>query len=274
MWEIFTVFVPIFQVIKLWSLRKRTKNSIAKYGSNSISTVMEKTPSSKWSNESSSTLAEKNESVVSFDDSESDRLYTMDALEHVLSKNPIQLQEFAALSDFSGENIAFLSELAVWKTRWSEVPDAKQRPDTFNQALWVYADFISTQDAEFPLNLSSKDLKHLETIFERPTRMLLGEKKVNHTAPFEGDVSSTPLHEAIADRGVYEGEIPDGFDMNVFNHIQDHIKYLVLTNTFPKFVESMRRRSTDTERSDFSGVSETSIVSWISKQRTKLQSFI
>ncbi|KAJ5357200.1 hypothetical protein N7541_004358 [Penicillium brevicompactum] len=274
MWEIFTVFVPIFQVIRVWSLRKKTSNSIAKYGSSAMTTVTEKPPSSKWSNESSSTLGKKDQSVVSFDDGEGDRLYTMDALEHVLSKNPIQLQEFAALSDFSGENIAFLSELAVWKSRWSEKHYAKERSDTFNEALWIYADFISTHDAEFPLNLSSKDLKHLEAIFEKPTRALLGEKKVNHTSPFESDVTSTPLHEAVADRGVYTGEIPDGFDMDVFNHIQDHIKYLVLTNTFPKFVESMRRRSTDTERSDFSGVSDISIASWISKQRTKLQSFI
>ncbi|CAG8928603.1 unnamed protein product [Penicillium salamii] len=271
MWEICTVFIPIFEVFKLWSVERKAKKSMAKYDSNA--TIIETSPSAKWNNESSSTLAEKTQSVVSFD-SQSDRLYTMDALEHVLSKNAIQLQEFAAVSDFSGENIAFLSDLGAWMSRWSDIPDAKARSNAFNEALWIYADFISTQDAEFPLNLSSKSLKQMEAIFEKPTRTLLGEKKVNHTSPFETDICSTPLHEAIADRGTYTGEVPADFDLGVFNGVQDHIKYLVLTNTFPKFLDSMRRRSTDTERSDFSGVSDSSMTSWISKQRMKLQSFI
>lgn len=195
---------------------------------------------------------------------------TMDALEHVLGKNPTQLQEFAALSDFSGENIAFLSELALWKSRWSQAPDEKELPNVLNQALWIYADFISAQDAEFPLNISSNSYKHLESIFEKPTRELLGEKNVNPTSPFDMDISATHSHDMTV-RPIYTGEIPDNFDLNVFNNVH---KYLVLTNTFPKFVKSMRRKSTDTERSDFSGFSETSIVTWISKQRTNLKSFI
>lgn len=246
---------------------------MAKYDSTSASTIVQDSLSKKWINGSSSTLADKDPSIVFSDETLGDRLFTMDALEHVLSKNPTQLQDFAALSDFSGENIAFLSDLAVWKSRWCQAPDEKELPEAFNQALWIYADFISTQDAEFPLNVSSKSYKHLESVFEKPTRELLGEKNINPTSPFNIDVSASQSNDTTI-RPIYTGDIPNNFDLDVFNNVQDHIKYLVLTNTFPKFVESMRRMSTDTERSDFSGFSETSIGTWMSKQRTKLQTFI
>jgi hypothetical protein len=201
----------------------------------------------------------------------------MDALEHVLNQSPGQLQKFAALSDFSGENIAFLSEVALWKSYWPGSLDEKQLPDAFNQALRIYVNFISTQDAEFPLNISSQTLKLMQSVFEQPARSLFGEKSVNTTSPFEADPFAHPqdfqgVQMSYDDR--YTGDIPVGFDMAIFNNLQEEIKYLVLTNTWPKFVESMRRRSSDTERSDYTTQSEASLRSWISNQRLKLRSFL
>ena len=43
----------------------------------------------------------------------------------------------------------------------------------------------------------------------------------------------------------YWGEIPDEFDETVFDDAEKSIKYLVLTNTWPKFVRN-RRSSMDT----------------------------
>jgi len=112
------VFVPIFQVVRLWSLRKKTNDSMAKYDSASTTSIAKTSLTGDCKNRSSSTLAEKGQSIESLDECIGDRLFTMDALEHVFGKNPTRLQESSALSDFSGENIAFLTELAAWKSRW------------------------------------------------------------------------------------------------------------------------------------------------------------
>ena len=206
-----------------------------------------------------------------------ERLYTKEALEYVLAKNPAELQEFAALSDFSGENIAFLSEVAAWKSRWPSILEEQQTSAAFNEALSIYADFISPQDAEFPLNISSHTLKQVQTVFEKPARIVFGDRTAdtNEIAPFESS-TFTPASKEFA--GVqYTGAVPEGFDTTVFNIIEDHIKDLVLTNTWARFVQSMRRRSTDTDRSDFtanSKASKSSLRSWISETREKLQSFL
>jgi hypothetical protein len=44
-------------------------------------------------------------------------LFSRDALEHCLRLNPDPLQQFAALKDFSGENVAFLTSVRQWKAR-------------------------------------------------------------------------------------------------------------------------------------------------------------
>lgn len=38
----------------------------------------------------------------------------------------------------------------------------------------------------------------------------------------------------------YDGDIPSGFDRSVFDDAERSIKYLVLTNTWPKFVRERR----------------------------------
>lgn len=271
MWEIFTVFVPIFQVIRLWMLEKKTRNSTAQYSSNSTATAVGDISSNEWKtpSSSSSTLAEKGQATVSR--VEVDRMYTVDALDHVLSKNPEALQEFAAMREFSGENIAFLSEVASLKARWPSILTEEEIPEAYNHALRIYGDFVSTQHAVFPLNISSQSYKHLQSTFDRPAQIVFGEGSINSASPFE-DIDLTPVSETLNIK--YTGEVPAGFDMTIFDDVHVHIKYLVLTNTWPKFVDSMRRRSVDSDRSDLTNLSNDSMRSWISRTRIKPQSFI
>ncbi|KAJ5224809.1 uncharacterized protein N7469_008312 [Penicillium citrinum] len=58
--------------------------------------------------------------------------------------------------------------------------------------------------------------------------------------------------------------------MTIFDEVQEHIKYLTLTNTWPKFIDSMRRGSTDSDRNDLTHLSDASMRSWIFKARVKL----
>ncbi|PYI01190.1 putative GprK-type G-protein coupled receptor protein [Aspergillus sclerotiicarbonarius CBS 121057] len=274
MFEIFTVFVPIYEVVKLWIMSKKTTDSMTKCNSSSSSIAFQRSGSVAKSN-LSSTIAEKGQVIEVLDEAASDRLYTMDALEQTLDTSSNQIQEFAALCDFSGENIAFLSEVAKWKSSWPETLDInneEQMIGAFNHALRIYAAFISTHDAEFPLNISSQSLKHMESIFEKPARTLFGEKTVNHATPFD-EPSTSSFNNTLDIQANYTGEIPAVFNMAILDAIEDHVKILVLTNTWPKFVEAMRRRrSIDSQDTDFSAESGTTFRSWISDKREKLQS--
>jgi hypothetical protein len=186
-----------------------------------------------------------------------DRLLTVSALNRVLDEHPVPLQEFSAYHDFSGENIAFLTGVAKWKNTWANNPDLdrEQRIDMYNTALHIYIDFISPRDAEFPLNLSSSHLKDLDSIFEASARVICGEGRTDPALPFVFEVPTSrhnwTLQKAAYAR--YKGDVPGPFGVDVFDEVQMHIKDLVMTNTWPKFVREMQRRRESTESLESAG---------------------
>ncbi|KAK3328794.1 hypothetical protein B0H66DRAFT_1439 [Apodospora peruviana] len=188
---------------------------------------------------------------------------TMSALEHVLSKNPEPLRQFSAKRDFSGENIGFLTAVSEWKSglpppflrnRYNAAPDVVR--EEFTKALRIYTEFVGVRDAEFPINISGAELRKLEGTFERAARSMYGDR--NRVDFAEVDWSAGPKTESEMKPGtavstetlvmttqavtgmLYEGEIPTGFDAAVFDEAQADIKYLVLTNTWPKYVREKR----------------------------------
>ncbi|KAJ0333143.1 hypothetical protein COL922a_010967 [Colletotrichum nupharicola] len=296
--EIFAVFVPAFQVIRLRILNKKARDANAKWDTSSQSSTLRPMSNAMGTcvncrREASASQLEKGLANVYQSDSieigpEPDsRLLTMSALDHALRENTGSLQEFSALCDFSGENIAFLTRLDAWKTStWPQFAlnskahslSGEEMLEAFNSALDIYADFISINLAEFPLNLPSTELKHLEAVFEKPARILFGEdSSLNHITPFD-DAYHTRNGQTLGSgqdiRGQirYTGEIPSSFNPNVFESAQGHIKYLVLTNTWAKFVKEMhqRRRSSEASRSVISTESETSLLSRVSTKVTDM----
>lgn len=272
--EIFTVFLPCWEVRRHQSLRQETLDAIANWekkvqgstsddkSTNSASTMVDSMLSVGWSSKGS----------VKTDNSSRDSILTMGALEYVLERNPDPLQKFSALNDFSGENIAFLTSVAEWKNSLPQAildgPGAKDDNlrdllrEHFNRALHIYAEFISVHHAEFPLNISSNDLKHLESVFEKPTCILYGEEReVDPVSPFDKftfDAPSPSKSEfsekgagssmsSIKDRVLYWGDIPEEFCSTIFDEAEKSVKYLVLTNTWPKFVKNHRRLSATSE---------------------------
>ncbi|KAL4806062.1 hypothetical protein BDV18DRAFT_138604 [Aspergillus unguis] len=263
--EIFTVLLPCWEVVQHQSLRKETLEAIEQWekrtkGSNSDSKSLGSTATmvdsvmSGWKS--------NNDSVIS-DSSARESILNMSALEYVLERNPTPLLRFSALNDFSGENVAFLTSVAEWRSTLPKAmaegvnpteEDKEAIRDAFNRALYIYAEFISTSHAEFPVNISSQDLKKLETIFEVPARILYGDQPSNSqdaATPFNNAMPSPTYSEfsessvaAIKNRAAFMGDIPTGFNASVFEDAENSIKYLVLTNTWPKFVKK-RRTSTD-----------------------------
>ncbi|KAH6957534.1 hypothetical protein BKA56DRAFT_637838 [Ilyonectria sp. MPI-CAGE-AT-0026] len=253
MLEIFTIFFPCWEVFRHQTLRQETLDSIN--NGNLIRVAG-----------SSLTVWSKGDSI---ENSVGESILTMEALECVLERNPEPLQKFSALRDFSGENIAFLRAVAEWQ---SSLPLAVLDPEKikddvaqelvrerFNSALRIYINFVSSHHAKFQINLSSQDLKRLASVFEPSARILYGEKhEIDPATPFDsfemtskvksssgscrgsetgnmtGSINET---EAIGDKALYWGDIPDGFDATIFHDAESSIKYLVFTNTWPKFVK-------------------------------------
>ncbi|KNG84963.1 hypothetical protein ANOM_006777 [Aspergillus nomiae NRRL 13137] len=270
--EIFTVFLPCWEVMRHHALRQETFNAIEQWESKMKSSGSEARSLSSIPTMVESMMSGWKSTNGSVDTTSSrDSILTMGALEHVLERNPAPLQKFSALNDFSGENVAFLTSVAEWK---NSLPKALRESTTpiddnlkellherFNRALHIYIKFISVGHAEFPVNISSQDLRKLENIFEGPSRALYGEKRaaVDPVTPFDtpsfplkslsspsfGNGSQVALHPVSSDDRVqFWGEVPEAFGPTVFNDAEKSIKYLVLTNTWPKFVKSCRN-STD-----------------------------
>lgn len=288
--EIFTIFVPCWEVLKHQSLRQETLESIARwearnrYGSGEGESSVETRSSSygsAWKGGKS-----RRGKASSISTSSGNSVLTMDALEHTLVKNPEPLQQFSALKDFSGENIAFLRRVAEWKVRHygikmsdgrkmsdkvaAAITDEADIREAFEDGLHIYVDYVSNRGAEFQVNLASADFKKLAAVFEPAARIIYGEDATPDPAtPFEvpgwrideaggetksDGVSRTSSQTALGepgspgltgtlDRVRFWGDIPDSFGESVFDDAEMHIKYLVLTNTWPKYVKA--RRSMD-----------------------------
>ncbi|KAL7907328.1 hypothetical protein GGI35DRAFT_470561 [Trichoderma velutinum] len=264
---IFTVFLPCWEVLCHQALCQETLNTIEQWENNktglgkairsfkSKSTIIDSIKTG-WRSTNSSIQTSSVESIL-----------TLSALEYVLERNPEPLQQFSALRDFSGENIAFLTSVGEWKSSFpasvrsrsgvmSEDTKRELVRERFNRALRIYTEYISASDAAFPINISSVQLKKLESIFEAPARSMYGEKQaVNPATPFNypewnkpGSVAScceaprsvSEKDSVSGDCAQYWGDIPEEFDHSVFDDAEKSIKYLVLTNTWPKFVRDRR----------------------------------
>ncbi|RYP39867.1 hypothetical protein DL767_001986 [Monosporascus sp. MG133] len=195
-------------------------------------------------------------------DSRRSDMFTMLAMENALRNNPRPLLEFAALKDFSGENISFLSHVADWRRGWVSLtldpPTLKY--EQFIQAMRIYSHFISLECSQFPINISSRLGKELRETFDSAANMLNRREgtQLASATPFDSSGSSTELWKTsdlegtlgeanlqsvmrmadLTGDGRPDVPIPDSFSQTVFDAAEGEIKYLVLTNTWPKFVHS------------------------------------
>lgn len=266
--EVFTVFLPCWGVMRHQSLHRRTLKSIVQWE------LKNKTIDSGFKSSSPlSTMAEQmmfgvrsRNTCVTTNPSFDERILGMSALEYCLEHNPAPLNEFSALREFSGENIAFLLAVSEWKKSLPpSIRDCTSPRDCdvnelthehFNRALHIYTEFVNLYHADFPINIPFKEFTKLERIFEYPNRILYGNKcEVNPIAPFatpsfsfeppstsssSKDPEAIPVSfsDAFKDRAYYWGKVPEEFDASVFDDAEQSIKLLVLTNTWPKFIRT------------------------------------
>jgi hypothetical protein len=178
--------------------------------------------------------------------------------------------------------------VADWRRQWftHKSSTAEHHRNQFVAAVRIYAHFISLEFSEFPINISSKEMKRLHHVFVDAAVALYGRRRSSQSSsssdnatPFDtvfpDDASDMPINDkdsknsvkelngvisldnlgranlrAVAhmDPGWLNGtlatiNIPDSFNEMVFDAAEKEIKYLVLTNTWPKFVQVSRANS-------------------------------
>ncbi|KAL1653837.1 hypothetical protein SLS61_003622 [Didymella pomorum] len=294
--EVITLGFPIVGVFRAQSLRRETLEAIAEWEKrqalNSSDGTLAAEGSTKdgsvYSDTYSKTTTLKSSGDITVNTLESTRsgMLTMTALENALRSNAAPLLQFAALKDFSGENVSFLTHVADWRRYWftPKGSTAEHHRSQFIAATHIYARFISLEFSEFPINISSREMKRLYNVFDsaavalyRNKRGSLSSETSDSATPFDSvqpdDASQAHSHappspsgstfglrdldalgranlravsrlgELYNDDKFAEIEIPDTFAEVIFDPAESEIKYLVLTNTWPKFVNAGRAAS-------------------------------
>jgi hypothetical protein len=295
--EVITLGFPIVGIFRAQSLRRETLEAIAEWEKRQALNNIDAPPAAEGSFKNGSvysdtyskttTLKSGGDITVNSLDSSKSGMLTMTALENALRTNAAPLLEFAALKDFSGENVSFLTHVADWRRYWltPKAPTAEHRRQQFIAAAHIYARFISLEFSEFPINISSREMKRLYNIFDRAAVILYRNKRgslssetSDSATPFDhvrpDDVSAVESHNmppsptgstfglrdldalgranlrAVSRMdGLYSDEkfadidVPDEFAEIIFDPAESEIKYLVLTNTWPKFVNAGRAAS-------------------------------
>jgi hypothetical protein len=307
--EVFTLGFPIYEITRTNTLRKETLEAIANWEKRQASnddnadhgSMRSTTTLAVTAKSAGDTTLMSNYSL----DSQKSNMLTMTALENALRTNAIPLLEFAALKDFSGENVSFLTHIADWRRYWfsPRLSTAEHRKQQFITAVRIYSHFISLEFSEFPINISSKEMKRLHQVFEsaavllnRRTRGSIDSDISDSITPFDNyepsslpDSPTLPTTPKVLDflrapspamlpssptKSDFEMkttdldslgranlrassrmrtnsmedlfanvEVPEAFRETIFDQAESEIKYLVLTNTWPKFVNAGRTNS-------------------------------
>ncbi|KAL5397392.1 hypothetical protein PMIN02_002375 [Paraphaeosphaeria minitans] len=296
--ELITIGFPIFEIFRTHKLRQETLDTIAAWEkrqefASPTGTNLSSDCSTKQSTANSSKsfpIKEAHSASRKSIDSQRSDLYTMAGLENALRTNAVPLLQFAALRDFSGENISFLTHLADWRRTWLHltVSNAQHSRQQFIAAVSIYAHFVSPSISEFPINISHANMAALRDLFEEAASRIFRKRSIASSyspTPFEevspDSGSTVGLRSGISldvlgranlnsvpnmTRGGYEDAltahpIPEAFKETVFDAAEKEIKYLVLTNTWPKFINDAYSSS----QADSGEVKERQDQNWTKK---------
>jgi hypothetical protein len=279
--EVITLGFPIVGIFRSQSLRQETLDAIAEWEKRQDMNSLDGAAAAEESLKShsvssdaySKTTTLKSDGDITINSLESSKsgILTMTALENALRTNAAPLLEFAALKDLR----------RYWFT--PKASTAEHHRQQFIAATHIYARFISLEFSEFPINISSREMKHLYNIFDsaavalyRNSRGSLSSETSDSATPFDNvkpdnasdsqDVPPSPTGSTFGLKnldslgranfravsrmtGLYTDEnfadihVSEMFAEVIFDPAESEIKYLVLTNTWPKFVNAGRAAS-------------------------------
>ncbi|KAF2749722.1 hypothetical protein M011DRAFT_398076 [Sporormia fimetaria CBS 119925] len=275
--EGFAIGMPIVQVLRTKTLRQETLDALNTWEKrqdvqrrSNATMAVSKAMSAKDSMLTGTTYMYASEGTQtpaeSIRDPNSTDVFNMTTMEFTLRTNPEPLLRFAALKDFSGENVSFLTHIAEWRRAWfvALASTEEQRHKQFIAAVRIFTSFVSLDYAEFPINISSPEMKRLHNVFAGAAAILMRRPSTSSTTdtitPFdmEGtDADSTVDFKtginldtlgranlkSVMQMTVFKRQeevpdipVPDDFTAEIFESAEREIKYLVFVNSWPKFV--------------------------------------
>lgn len=178
---------------------------------------------------------------------------SMQALEFSIEHSIEPLISWAASREFTAENTVFLREVRNFKKKWASLRSVTtaQRRQMFTEASLIFFTLINPFTAETPINIEYKIYRTLQGVFSEveydPYPNMPGSApqspstRENVVCPWE-DVLERPTSidstNTTSTTASTRSLVPSHFTENVFDAAFESIKYLVFTNTWPRYVES------------------------------------
>ena len=199
-----------------------------------------------------SVMSEKSTTVVFTKEMKSKT--SMQSLEFTIQHSIEPLIAWAAAREFTAENCIFLREVRNFKKKWGslKVVTTAQRRQMFNEASLLFYTLVNPFTAEAPINIEYKIFKTLQVMFadvefdpymprsQTPDDVKSPVFRENVVCPWE-DTLSRPasIDSSITSSSTASTRtiVPSDFTEDVFDDAFDSIKYLIFTNTWPRYVE-------------------------------------
>ena len=199
-----------------------------------------------------SVMSEKSTTVVFTKEMRSKT--SMQSLEFTIQHSIEPLIAWAAAREFTAENCIFLREVRSFKKKWGglKVVTTSQRRQMFNEASLLFYTLVNPFTAEAPINIEYKVFKTLQVMFadvefdpymprsQTPDDVKSPVIRENVVCPWE-DTLSRPasIDSSITSSSTASTRtiVPSEFTEDVFDAAFESIKYLVFTNTWPRYVE-------------------------------------
>jgi hypothetical protein len=179
---------------------------------------------------------------------------SMQSLEFTIEHSIEPLIAWAAAREFTAENCIFLREVRNFKKKWGslKVVTTAQRRQMFNEASLLFYTLINPFTAEAPINIEYKIFKTLQNMFaevefdpymprsQTPEDSKSPVVRENVVCPWEDTLSrpaSIDSNITSSSTSSTRSIVPSEFTEEVFDAAFESIKYLVFTNTWPRYVE-------------------------------------
>jgi hypothetical protein len=179
---------------------------------------------------------------------------SMQALELSIEHSIEPLIAWAAAREFTAENCIFLREVRNFRRKWGslKVVTTAQRRQMFNEASLIFFTLINPFTAESPINIEYKIFKTLQTLFadvefdpymprcKTPEDISSPVIRENVICPWEDTLSrpaSIQSDVTTSSTSSTKSIVPSEFTDEIFDAAFESIKYLVFTNTWPRYVE-------------------------------------
>ncbi|KAF2715554.1 hypothetical protein K504DRAFT_397003, partial [Pleomassaria siparia CBS 279.74] len=179
---------------------------------------------------------------------------SMQALEYSINNSIESLIDWAASREFTAENTIFLREVRNFRRKWAglRMVTTAQRRQMFTEASLIFFTLVDPLTAEMPINIEYKVFRSLQNTFStleydpykppsRSNTPISPSSRDNVICPWEDTLTRpTSVDSNMTSSSITSSTksfVPSEFTEDVFDAAFESIKYLVFTNTWPRFVE-------------------------------------